>query len=51
MLAYLLAVLPYARLRDRDSVRAHGGWTKFLLINYVVGFLITMLMIWHTLTT
>ncbi|CAM3538427.1 prenyltransferase [Occultella aeris] len=49
VIPYLLAVRPYARIDDRDSARANAGWKKFLLINYVAGFLITLLLIWTAL--
>lgn len=54
-LAGLLA-LPYAinagrfwSITDRTSAEAHRGWSVFLWLNYVVGFLITLLMIWVAL--
>ncbi|WP_420113120.1 prenyltransferase [Pseudactinotalea sp.] len=46
---YLLAAAPYVRLSDADSYRANAGWRRFLAINYAVGFLVTMLLIWVTL--
>nr|WP_272902524.1 prenyltransferase [Brevibacterium daeguense] len=54
-LAGLLA-LPYAlntgrfwSITDATSADAHRGWRVFLWLNYVVGFLVTMLMIWTAL--
>ncbi|MET0934265.1 MAG: prenyltransferase [Mycetocola sp.] len=44
-LPYILAVLPYRSLSDADSERANRGWKHFLWLNYLVGFLVTMLMI------
>jgi 4-hydroxybenzoate polyprenyltransferase len=44
-LPYLVAVLPYRSLRDADSERANRGWKHFLWLNFVVGFLVTMLLI------
>ncbi|MFE6997645.1 prenyltransferase [Microbacterium sp. NPDC057659] len=42
---YLLAAAPYAFVSDKDSARANRGWRKFLWINYLCGFLVTMLLI------
>ncbi|MGD7707219.1 prenyltransferase [Microlunatus sp. Y2014] len=46
---YVAIAAPYVRLADRDSARANRGWRKFLMINYGVGFLITLLIIWYLL--
>ena len=48
---YLLAAGPFARVSDEDSGRANRGWRRFLWINYLCGFLATMLLIGYTLTT
>jgi 4-hydroxybenzoate polyprenyltransferase len=48
---YLLAAGPFARVSDDDSGRANRGWRHFLWINYLCGFLVTMLLIGHALTT
>lgn len=50
VLPYILNVLPYRNLADADSERAHGGWVRFLWLNYFTGFCVTMLLIWHALT-
>lgn len=42
---YILAALPYRSISDADSERANRGWKRFLWINYVVGFFVTMLLI------
>ena len=54
-LAGLLA-LPYAvnsarfwSITDDTSAEAHRGWSVFLWLNYVVGFFVTMLMLWVAL--
>jgi 4-hydroxybenzoate polyprenyltransferase len=48
---YLLAVAPFLSLRDEDAERANAGWKRFLGLNFLTGFLVTMLLIWHwTLT-
>lgn len=49
-LPYLLNVLPYLNLSDQDSARAHRGWVRFLWLNYLCGFLLTMLLIYMALT-
>ncbi|HLT66609.1 MAG TPA: prenyltransferase [Microbacterium sp.] len=48
---YLLAAGPFARVSDDDSGRANRGWRHFLWINYLCGFLVTMLLIWYAATT
>ena len=56
-LAALLA-LPYAvscaqfwNVTDADSETANRGWKRFLWLNFVTGFLVTMLMIWFAWLT
>ena len=46
VLPYVIAVAPFASIADADAERANRGWRRFLWINYVVGFLATMLFIW-----
>lgn len=48
---YLWAAAPYARVRDADSGTANRGWRHFLWINYLCGFLVTMLLIWSVIRT
>lgn len=45
VLPYLWMVWPYRSLSDEEAPRANGGWRRFLWINYVVGFLLTQLLI------
>lgn len=47
---YLLNVLPYLNLTDHDAARAHHGWVRFLWLNYLSGFLLTMLLIYLVFT-
>ncbi len=48
---YLLAVAPFLSLDDADAERANSGWKRFLGLNFLTGFLVTMLIISHwTLT-
>ncbi|MFC5791725.1 prenyltransferase [Agromyces tardus] len=46
---YLVAAWPYRSISDADSWQSNQGWRYFIRINYVVGFLVTMLMIWWAL--
>jgi 4-hydroxybenzoate polyprenyltransferase len=51
VLPYILTCLPFARLADADAERANRGWKKFLALNFVSGFLVTMLLIaWWAMT-
>jgi 4-hydroxybenzoate polyprenyltransferase len=49
-----LLVLPYAanaavfwNVTDATAETANRGWRRFLTLNYLTGFLVTMLMIWY----
>lgn len=42
---YIVAAAPFWSVSDDQSASATRGWKKFLSINYVVGFLATMLLI------
>ncbi len=42
---YLIAVARYARVSDARSATANGAWRRFLVINYAVGFALTLLLI------
>lgn len=44
---YMIAAAPYWSVCDDDSASATRGWKSFLSINYAVGFLATMLLIWY----
>jgi 4-hydroxybenzoate polyprenyltransferase len=43
---YVVSIWPFRGLSDRECERAHEGWRRFLLLNYVTGFLVTQLFIW-----
>ena len=45
VIPYLLAALPYRSISDADSARANAGWKRFLRLNFLTGFLVTMLLI------
>jgi lycopene cyclase domain-containing protein len=46
VLPYLANVAPYLTVTDAGCERANRGWKRFLWLNYVTGFLVTMLLIW-----
>ena len=50
VLPYLAITWPFRSVRDDDAASANRGWRQFLLANYVVGFGVTMLLIWSGLT-
>lgn len=43
---YLVNVAPSLRLTDATSAQANAGWKRFLWLNYLSGFLVTMIFIW-----
>lgn len=49
VLPYAWMVWPFRRITDSTCEEANRGWKRFLWINYVVGFLLTQLLIWGTL--
>lgn len=51
VIPYLVAVWPYRNLADADAERATAGWRRFLWINQLSGFLVTLLLIWWWLLT
>lgn len=50
VLPYLANLVPYLAIDDATCERAHQGWKRFLWINYVVGFAVTMLLIYAQFT-
>ncbi|MDT0179971.1 prenyltransferase [Microbacterium sp. ARD31] len=50
-LPYLLAVWPYRAITDGTAHLATRGWQRFLWLNQLAGFLVTMLVIWYALLT
>ncbi|QJU55408.1 prenyltransferase [Herbiconiux sp. KACC 21604] len=48
---YAVSILPYWSISDADAERANAGWHRFLWLNYVAGFLVTLLLIWQWLLT
>jgi 4-hydroxybenzoate polyprenyltransferase len=43
---YVLNALPWAGADDEDAASANRGWRRFLWLNFVTGFLVTMLLVW-----
>lgn len=50
-LPYVLNVLPHLGVSDASSGTVNRGWKRFLWINYLCGFLLTMLLIFSALFT
>lgn len=48
-LPYIATALPFRSVSDAESERANRGWRRFLWINYLVGFLVTLLLIAYAL--
>ena len=48
---YLVAVWPYRSIADADAEAATAGWRRFLWINQLSGFLVTLLLIWYAVLT
>ncbi|CAN5405364.1 prenyltransferase [soil metagenome] len=47
VLPYAASVVPFWSITDADAERANAGWKRFLSLNFVTGFLVTMLLIWY----
>lgn len=45
LVLYVITVAPYYNLSDRHSQQANKGWRRFLALNQVSGFVITILLI------
>ncbi|MFQ6484404.1 prenyltransferase [Brachybacterium epidermidis] len=45
MLPYIANIWPFRALPDERAERANAGWRRFLWLNYLTGFLVTMLII------
>ncbi len=50
-LPYLATVWPFRRVTDETAVDATRGWDRFLWLNQLSGFLVTLLLIWYALLT
>lgn len=42
---YLVNCAPYVRVTDEDSARTNRAWRRFIWLNYLSGFLVTLVMI------
>jgi 4-hydroxybenzoate polyprenyltransferase len=50
VLPYAISCALYWNVTDEVSETANRGWKRFLWLNFVTGFLVTMLLIWFALT-
>jgi 4-hydroxybenzoate polyprenyltransferase len=48
-LPYAISCAPYWSVSDADAATANRGWKRFLVLNFVTGFLVTLLLIWYVL--
>ncbi len=46
VLPYVISCAVYWRIVDAEAESAHRGWRRFLYLNFVTGFLVTLLLIW-----
>ncbi|WP_255447106.1 prenyltransferase [Schumannella soli] len=46
VLPYAANVAPFWNVTEADAETANRGWKRFLWLNFVTGFLVTMLLIW-----
>jgi 4-hydroxybenzoate polyprenyltransferase len=49
VLPYAAVCAPFWNVTDATAETANRGWRRFLLLNFVTGFFVTMLMIWWVL--
>lgn len=49
VLPYLITVWPYRSVTDETAERATRGWSRFLWVNQISGFGVTLLLIWWTM--
>lgn len=50
-LPYLVTVWPYRSIADENAAAATRGWRRFLWLNQIAGFLVTLLLIWYAVLT
>ncbi|MDY0913539.1 MULTISPECIES: prenyltransferase [Rathayibacter] len=48
---YAVSIWPYRSLTDEQAERANAGWKRFLALNFLTGFLVTLLLIVFWLAT
>ena len=51
MLPYIAIVWPYRSVTDETAEKATIGWRRFLWINQIAGFIVTVLLISYGLLT
>ena len=50
-LLYVATVWPYRAITDATAERATRGWSRFLWVNQIAGFIVTLLLIWRWFLT
>ena len=50
-LLYIATVWPYRTITDATAERATRGWSRFLWVNQIAGFIVTLLLIWRWFLT
>ncbi len=50
-LPYLVTVWPFRNVTDETATDATHGWRRFLWLNQLAGFLVTLLLIWYWVLT
>ncbi|GAA1992369.1 prenyltransferase [Microbacterium pumilum] len=48
---YLVLVWPFRNITDETATEATRGWRRFLWVNQLAGFVVTLLLIWYALLT
>lgn len=48
-LPYLYILYPHRNITDETCESANSGWKKFIWLNYIAGFIVTMVTIWAAL--
>ena len=48
-LPYAISCVPYWRVSDDAAATANRAWRRFLFLNFLTGFLVTLLLIWFVL--
>ena len=51
VIPYAAVCAPFWNVTDERSETANRGWRRFLLLNFITGFVVTMLMIWWAFLT
>ena len=49
VIPYILMCAPFWNVTDAAAETANRGWRRFLLLNFITGFFVTMLLIWFAL--